>query len=59
MAANNKNFYLGRNDDGFICTYDAETHRCVDVMISTGDDIELYKTRHDEYIGQLDPNYKE
>ncbi len=50
--------YISRNKDGFACTYDSETHLCVGVILSMGDDIDLYNKKHDEYIGQLDPQYE-
>lgn len=50
--------YTGRNKDGFVCSYDCNTHKCVGVMLATGDDVELYKQKHDEYIGQLDPKFE-
>ena len=57
MAAKEYNFYFARNKDGFLCSYDKKTHRCIGVMLSTGDNIEIYNKHHDSYIGQLDPNY--
>lgn len=51
--------YFARNKDGFVCSYDSETHKCVGVILSTGDDIELYNRKHDEYIGQIDPKYED
>lgn len=50
--------YTARNKDGFLCSYDAETHKCVGVMLSMGDNVELYKEKHDEYIGQIDPKFE-
>ena len=50
--------YMARNKDGFVCSYDKSTHRCVGVILSMGDDVELYREKHDEYIGQLDPKYE-
>lgn len=49
---------MGRNKEGFVCSYDANTHKCVGVMLSTGDNVELYKQKHDEWIGQLDPKFE-
>lgn len=50
--------YLSQNKDGFVCSYDSTTHRCVGVILSTGDNVELYEKKHDEYIDQLDPKYE-
>jgi hypothetical protein len=58
MSTNSKKIYSARNTDGFLCAYDSSTHLCVGVMLSTGDNIELYKQKHNEYIGQLAPKYK-
>lgn len=50
--------YFARNKDGFTCLYDGVTHKCIDVILSTGDNIELFKEKHDEYIGQFDPKFE-
>lgn len=50
--------YISRNKDGFACCYDSETHKCVGVILSMGDNVELYKEKHDEYIGQIDPKFE-
>ena len=51
--------YTGRNEDGWICSYDKKTHKCVGAMLSTGDDIEFYKKNIKKWIGQIDPKYKD
>lgn len=58
MSTSKNKFYMGRNKDGFVCSYDAITHKCVGVILSTGDDVELYEQKHDEWIGQLDPKFE-
>lgn len=58
MSTNKSEIYMSRNKDGFVCSYDSATHKCVGVILSTGDDIELYKKKHDEWIGQLDPKFE-
>lgn len=55
---NKSKIYTARNKDGFLCSYDAESHKCVGVMLSMGDNVELYKEKHDEYIGQIDPKFE-
>ena len=55
---NKPKIYTSRNKDGFLCSYDAETHKCVGVMLSMGDNVEFYKEKHDEYIGQIDPKFE-
>lgn len=50
--------YIARNKVGWICGYDRETHRCIDAILSTGDDIDYYNKHYDEWIGQLDPAYE-
>ncbi len=53
-----QSIYFARNKDGFSCVYDSETHKCVDIILSTGDNIELFNEKRDEYIGQIDPKYE-
>lgn len=55
---NKSKIYTARNKDGFLCSYDTESHKCVGVMLSMGDNVELYKEKHDEYIGQIDPKFE-
>lgn len=57
MAAS-KDFYFARNKDGYVCAYDSKTHKCVDIIVSTGDDIDYYEQHKEEWIGQVDPEYE-
>ena len=50
--------YTEKNKDGWICSFDTKTHRCIGCMLATGDDVEYYKKHYKEWIGQLDPQYE-
>lgn len=59
MNASKNKIYTALNKEGFLCSYDSETHRCVGVMLAMGNDIELYNQKHNEWIGQLDPKFEQ
>ena len=50
------NFYLSPNRDGYLCAYDNITHKCIDVIESTGD-IRLTKEQKEKYLNEVDPKY--
>lgn len=56
-AQKSQQIYLSRNSDGFVCSYNSNTHRCVGVILAMGDNVELYEKNHEKYIGELDPKY--
>lgn len=49
----NNNLYLARNQEGFLCAYDKDTHKCVDVIISTGEN--LSEKQRKAMLGVIDP----
>ena len=50
--------YIARNKDGWLCGYDVKTHRCIDVILATGDNIEIYKRNKSKWLGEIDPKYE-
>lgn len=50
--ANNK-LYLARNKEGFLCAYDKDTKKCVDVIIGTGEN--LSEQQRQAMLGVPDP----
>ncbi len=59
MSTNQSKIYLANNKEGHLCGYDAKTHRCVDVPLYTGCDVEYVRQHEKEWLGQLDPKYEE
>ena len=45
--------YLARNEEGFLCAYDKETHKCVGIIVGTGEQLSDEKKK--EILGTLDP----
>ena len=59
MSTNkNKKIYMAKNKDGYLCGFDADTHKCIDVPLCTGCDVDYIKQHEKEWLGQLDPKYK-
>lgn len=52
-------FYLARNKDGYVCSYDKDTHKCRGVIVATGDNVEYVRQHEKEWLGQIDPKYEE
>ncbi|MGN1418105.1 MAG: hypothetical protein ACI4W6_02120 [Acutalibacteraceae bacterium] len=57
MSESNSDFYSSVNKNGFLCTYDLKTHKCIDILLCTGMDIERWEQECKEYIGKTDPKY--
>ncbi|MGN1478701.1 MAG: hypothetical protein ACI4XH_02950 [Acutalibacteraceae bacterium] len=57
MSTRLNDTYTGINKDGYLCTYDKETHLCVGIMDGTGN-IPLTNEKRQSYLGQIDPKYQ-
>lgn len=56
MSTTKNNRYLARNEEGFLCAYDSETKKCVDVIIGTGENVSNEKIK--TMLGKIDPKFK-
>ena len=57
MSTQNKKFYTSLNENGYLCTYDSVTHKCIGILLATVMDIEKYNQECKENIGKIDPKY--
>ena len=58
ISMSKRNFYFASNKDGYTCAFDSVTHKCIDIIESTGD-IPLSLEQRKKYLGEIDPQFKE
>lgn len=53
----NQRKYYDKIIDGYLCTFNSDTHQCVSVLLSTGMNIENWEKFNKEIVGTIDPDY--
>ena len=55
MSAKQSKYY-NKVIDGYLCTFDSETHQCAGVMLCTGMDIQAWEDFNSKMLGSIDPD---